>query len=1014
MKRIFKTFIVALCLTAVACTDYQVDIDDLNNRVDNLETNKIATITQQIQSINASIPALQSTSSELKTLVNSLKTTVEGYDAAIAENGEALTQLKSDIEKSIEEIKKSIEEGQGADKQEMLDALNVAKAEIEAQIAALQTDTQNKLDQMNEVVENLQEKDASIEARIDSLKIFVNEELVSQKDWATKTFATLQQQQAIQNDITSIKSDISSLQSALTALEDRITREYTAAINSAAASLRSEIAATANQITDAYKAAIEEAKKEITDAYEKAIEQAISDLETKLKGWVNEQLTGYYTTAEIKSKIDSLHGVINNQFDVQQAYIDALEKVLGGEELITKYNTDSKTIARLIDDNADNFTKLYNALTKKKANMTNDEKTLIEAIVADGGVISDLVKEKVKNYVDGLQSTQNWITTKFSEINTSISNLNNSVSGLRTDLNNLSSKLTGFINGRIQSLSYIPTTVEGDHWVGAVDDEAFGDITLFFRVSPASMVKEITKEQVSAKVTLPESGGELYYSAEIKDVFAYSSLVTKKYGNAIENYEALKDYNDILVVIIDAKNIFRYAYCRRAEVSVSVKDIAHTNDKETYYDVASEFVTVNAEHYFMQYSSTEREFALNKNYGKFALNSSKKFDCVHHGYYDYDSKKYLSNNFVEVENGTTELDAVFAFKNDNIIPENIKVNRNITALKFGQYWDNSVTTYYPHGDGYDEYSGGWRSVQLKSGENVFSNCPYLTSVDFGIGLSDPDDKDYADSHSSALETDGLTSFNYMFLNCTSLKDLGMEYCNTASVQSMVGMFQNCDGFTELDLSYMNTESLTNVSNMFMGSDNLESVNLSGWNVSKITNFSKMFADCPQLNEVNINLNNLTFNSNANFEGMFRKTAITELVHPFASEINISGIKELFKDCTALTRVDLSSNKVTVTTTDMSEMFKNCGELTVVNLSNWTIPDNAKLDEMFYECKKLEKIYLENWKLSGNNGDLSYNSLLNNCSSLTDIYLKGNNAEVVTMIKAAIESAGLESVKIHEN
>ena len=988
MKRIFKTFIVALCLTAVACTDYQVDIDDLNNRVDNLETSKIATIAQQIQSINASIPVLQSTSSELKTLVNSLKTTVEGYDAAIAENEEALAQLKSDIEKSIEEIKKSIEEGQGADKQEMLDALNAAKAEIEAQIAALQTDTQNKLDQMNEVVENLQEKDASIEARIDSLKSFVNEELVSQKDWATKTFATLQQQQAIQNDITSIKSDISSLQSALTALEDRITREYTSAINSAVASLKSEIAATANQITDAYKAAIATAKDEIKTAYEKAIDDAISALETKLQGWVNEQLKGYYTTAQIKAKIDSLHAVIDGELATQQAYIDALETVLGDTKDITEEKT---TIVEVINKNADNFTELYNALTKTKANMTNDEKALIEAIVADGGVISDLVKEKVKDYVDGLKNTENWITTKFSEINTSISNLNNTVASLRTDLDNLSSKLTGFINGRIQSLTYIPA-YEGYNLVGVVDDDAFGEYKLYFRVSPANMAKNITSiDQISAKVSYPGWG-----------LYSYNDLKVKDFGV----------YDDVLVVLIDASEVINTRYISSAAISVSVKDIAHTNDKETYYDVASEFVTVNAEHYFMQYSSKDAEFdkeAKNYNYGKFDLNNSKEFNCVHYGYYDDSSTKYLYYNFVEVEDGTTELTAEFAFKND---PTDIQRNNNITALKFGPYWDSSVINYSAH-NGEISY-GEWRTVQLKSGENVFSNCPYLTSVDFGIGLSDPDDNDYADSHSSALETDGLTSFNYMFLNCTSLKDLGMKYCNTASVQSMVGMFQNCDGFTELDLSYMNTRSLTNVSNMFMGSDNLKSVNLNGWNVSKITDFSKMFADCPMLNEVKINLNNLTFNSTANFEGMFRKTAITKLVHPFASAINISGIKELFKDCTALTKVGLSSTYVTVTTTDMSQMFMNCGELTAVNLSNWTIQDNAKLDEMFYECRKLEKIYLENWKLQGNNGDLSYSSLLNNCNSLTDIYLKGSDAEVVTMIKNAITNAGLNNVNVHEN
>lgn len=987
MKRIFKTFIVALCLTAVACTDYQVDIDDLNNRVDNLETSKIATIAQQIQSINASIPVLQSTSSELKTLVNSLKTTVEGYDAAIAENGEALAQLKSDIEKSIEEIKKSIEEGQGADKQEMLDALNAAKAEIEAQIAALQTDTQNKLDQMNEVVENLQEKDASIEARIDSLKIFVNEELVSQKDWATKTFATLQQQQAIQNDITSIKSDISSLQSALTALEDRITREYTSAINSAVASLKSEIAATANQITDAYKAAIATAKDEIKTAYEKAIEQAISDLETKLQGWVNEQLKGYYTTAEIKDKIDSLHGEINDQLKVKQDYIDALEKVLGGEELITKYNTDSKTIAGLIAENAADFTELYNALTKTKANMTNDEKALIDAIVADGGVINDLINSKITAYSNRLKESTSWINEKFTAIERRVTTLEGEVDELQEDVQALSSKLTGLINGRIQSLSYIPTTVEGDHWVGMVDDDAFGVYELVFRVSPADMAKNITSiDQISAKVYYPNWN-------------IYLDLDVEKF--AVEN--------NLLFVYIDASEVFYSHMLYRAAISVSVKDIAHKADNEadneTYYDIASEFVTVNAEHYFMQYSSTKSE--IKDNYGKFVLNNEKTFDCVHQSCHNYTENLYY--NFVEVADGTTELTAEFAFKND---PTDIKRNDNITALKFGPYWDSSVATPSTP-DPHDYEYGAWRTVKLTSGEDVFSNCPYLKSVDFGIGLSS-ETGNYSEKHSSGLSTAGLTSFNYMFLNCTRLENVGMKYCNTASVQSMVGMFQNCDGFTELDLSYMNTESLRDVTNMFMDSGNLESVNLKNWDVSKITSFTGMFADCKSLNDVTVDWDKTKFSSSPiSFYGMFRGTAITKFDWNFTSSITINGIGELFNGCKKLETVDLASDKVNVTATAWNKMFEYCEKLTTVDLSGWTIPANADLSNMFSECKLLTTIKLENVKVSGT-GSLTYGNLLNNCSSLTDIYLKNSDSNVIAMIKAAVTNAGLQNVNIHEN
>ncbi len=972
MKRIFKTFIVALCLTAVACTDYQVDIDSLNERVDNLETSKIATITQQIQSINASIPALQSTSSELKTLVNSLKKTVEGYDAAIAENEAGLAQLKADIEKSIAEIQKSIEEGQDADKQEMLDALNAAKAEIEAQIAALQTDTENKLDQMNEVVSDLQEKDASIEARIDSLKSFVNEELTSQKDWATKTFATLKQQQAIQSDITSIKGDISSLQSALTALETRITKEYTKAINDAVASLENKIAATANEITVAYTNAIAKAKEEITTAYEKAIKDAIDALETSLKGWVSEQLKGYYTTAQIKAKIDSLHGVINDQIEVQQASIDALEAVLGDTKEIEKAK---KTIVGLINENADNFTELYNALTKSKDDMTNDEKAIVSAIVKDGGAVSNLVKEKVKEYVDGLKDTENWITGRFEDIEEDVKTLKGEVDDLKEEVSGLSTKLSNFINGRVQSLTYIPTTVEGDHWVGAVDDEAFGNIVLNFRVSPASMAKKITIDQVSAKVYYP---GYNTYGG-------YFPVTVQEVGQEPGQEEG--NYNDVIGVIIKAEDVFS-DYIHRAEISVSVKDA--TNN---YYDVASEFVTVNAEHYFIEYTSlNSNDFASATT--TFTLNDSKTYSVRKHNYY----------NFVEVQDGTTNLTAKF--------------NTNIQTLKFGAYLDKSNMSDKNYGWNYDD----WKTVQLTSGENVFKGCQNLTSVDFGFGLSNTGaSANDEQKHRSGLGTKNVTSFERMFEGCTNLSDVDMTYCNTARVTTMFKMFDSCLALREIDLSGWNTSALTTTQEMFQGCKNLTKVDLKGWNASNLTNFQAMFDGCTNLTKVDLDWATFSTSTPISFYATFRSSGIQKAEVKLPS-MTIWKLTEMFKDCTGLTNVSLvPQDGATVTIKHTSEasgmnfMFYGCTALQTVDLSGWTIPNNADLRGMFQGCTNLTTITLNGWKLE-NDADFTgtITDLLQGCSNLKTINLINADTRLASIIYTAIQNAGLTGVSVNNS
>ena len=875
---------------AVACTDYQVDIDDLNNRVDELENTKIANISQQITSINASIPVLQSTSSELKTMINSLKTTVEGYDAAIAKNEEGLAQLKSDIEKSIEELRKSIEEDKSADKQEMLDALNAAKAEIEAQIAALQTDTQNKLDQMNEVLSDLQEKDASIEGRIDSLKIFVNEELTSQKDWATKTFATLEQQKAIQSDITAIKSDISTLQSSLTALEDRITREYTKAINSATASLKSEITATANQITDAYKAAIATAKKEITDAYDKAIKDAISTLETSLKGWVNEQLKGYYTTAQIKAKIDSLHTVIDGELATQQAYIDALEAVLGDTEEITKNN---ETIVGLINKNADNFTELYNALTKKKSEMKLDELAIVSAMLKDGGAISEFVNKEIKDYVDGLEDTENWITDRFEAIEKDVKTLEGEVDALQEEVSTLSDKLNNFINGRIQSLTVVPTSEDGELHVGIVDDLAYDDFNLKFRVTPTSLASSITLDMLSAVASYPGTDNEVR-SVKVKSV-------DTTYGNGI------------IGVTLAASDVFAWSEnnvdycCDKAAVSVTV-----TDTKDSFYDVSSEFIYLTADRYFLSYDSADNMFSPEKfnlydsTNGIVATAASGWTAVFSHGY-----------KFIDIPEESVSLDLDFSN------------NSNIKSLAFGPL---GVSDSKPV------------QVLLRNGEGIFKGSTNLTSVDFGrYGLDTRNITSFAnmfDGCSSLVDvkmqycnTSALTSTVDMFKGCTSLENVDLSGWDVSKVTNFTGMFAECSklkdvkmdwsdfygneisvygmfrgtAITNVDISVPKGETVevASTGEMFRWCSALESVKLKG-SVTKMGSMVFMFQDCTSLKEVD--LSGWAVNNVNELRGMFSGCTNLETITlndwNFDTTKNKINFTDMFKDCKKLKTINM--------------------------------------------------------------------------------------------------------------
>jgi surface protein len=1008
MKRLFRFLLAAVCFAAVACTDYQVDIDRLEDRVGELETSKIANISQQISQINASIPVLQSSSAELKNMINSVSETVDGYGSAITKNEAGLTNLKNDISNTIETLRAGIEASQDEDKQQMLDALNAAKAELEAQIAALKTDTQSEFDQMNEVLANLKEKDASIEARIDSLKAFVNEELTSQKDWATKTFATLEQQQALQDEISDVKGSITALQTSMAELEKRLTEDYTKAIQEAVSGLQtsmselekrvtdayakaiqdavsgtqtsmteleksiteayvkaiqeavsnldSKIPASADEITKAYTAAIATAKSEITTAYEAKLASSIETLEKNLKTWVNETLKSYWTISETQSELRELKTGLQNQLDRHSAYITGIHNVLGDTGSL------SKTIVELIKDNAAAITKNENSIKElsaqldtAKANIRTQYKAAIADAVKEDGVVDKLIAKRIDEYNTELQTTITSIKTDITGLKTDVGNLQKNMKTLRDSVVTVWTKLDKFIDGRIQSLTYIPVSMDGEYLAGTTTCmKAYGNFVMNFQVNPASMVKDIKSlDQISATASYVEPSDKKMSSTKQVKVLSFKT----------------HEYAGILEVTVAADDVF-YGGTHRAAISVSVKDLTNK-----YYDVASEFVYVNAHPFFVRYTTIGNDKAFNP----YKLNFYK--DVTNYTAFD-DAKmreSLLGHYFVEAPTETVTLDVQFA-------ASDTKVNAKVDTLVFGEI----INPKY-----YDRPSVGdhLNQVALKTGKDAFSNSTALKHADLFF-----------------LDVSSVNTFENMFLNCKSLNYIRFDEKDVKNVTTMENMFNNCDGLTTVSLKDWKTESLKTALNMFIGCDNLTEVDLTGWNVKKLTNLQGMFADCPKLKKVTLDWKE--FSSDAiNLYATFRSTAITEVKAELG--IKVYTTNKLFNSCTALTKVDLAGSVKMVKGTnysyaDLGHMFDGCSALTSVNLTGWTFDDMADLNNMFNGCSALQTITLDGWKLKS--GTIT-TSMFDSCTALTTVNIKNSDDYTVNLIKAALTNSNKSSVNV---
>ena len=420
MKKYLVILLAGLSLFFASCAS-KGDIDDLQSQIDGLKSGQIATIENQINSINGSITSLQEADREIKGYITTLQNTA------------------TELQRSINSIN---------------DRIGNLEKELQTSLTNLRTYMETQLSNINTAIENLQEKDKAIEKRIDDLKGYVDTQLKNTKDWVSATFATLEQYQGVVSEIEGVKAGIRSINTAMEQMEARINSKIASDIASAVSGIESELQQQVADITQAYKRAISTAKSEIEAAYTQAIADAISSFETSLKGWVNEQLKGYWTIAETKGKLEELRGNLAKEDESIRGDLD----------------------------------KLSTSLDSAKTELTEGYKAAIKKAIDENNGILD---GKIAEAVSGLNSR---IDSEVSTINKRLGDLEERVS-----------RLEKYLLSRIQSLSYIPRYDDGAStmWLKTLDDGTIeARDTLEFRVSPvdcADALTEVWESAVSAE-----------------------------------------------------------------------------------------------------------------------------------------------------------------------------------------------------------------------------------------------------------------------------------------------------------------------------------------------------------------------------------------------------------------------------------------------------------------------------------------------------------------------------------
>ena len=77
-------------------------------------------------------------------------------------------------------------------------------------------------------------------------------------------------------------------------------------------------------LTEKLGSDISSLRTELTDAYTKLIATEITKLETSMKSWVNEQLSGYYTIEQTDAKLDAMKAELEGRMDSDKTYLTTL------------------------------------------------------------------------------------------------------------------------------------------------------------------------------------------------------------------------------------------------------------------------------------------------------------------------------------------------------------------------------------------------------------------------------------------------------------------------------------------------------------------------------------------------------------------------------------------------------------------------------------------------------------------------------------------------------------------
>ena len=258
-----------------------------------------------------------------------------------------------------------------------------------------------------------------------------------------------------------------------------------------------------------------------------------------------------------------------------------------------------------------------------------------------------------------------------------------------------------------------------------------------------------------------------------------------------------------------------------------------------------------------------------------------------------------------------------------------------------------------------------------------------------------------------------THGNYLFYKTVDkLREEDFNYAeNAKNIVSANGAFKNAYSLTKFPVIKLK-DNIRDISYIFAGCDKLTSDelnrNLSAWKLSGDLNIREAFRDCHSLERIDMSV--------------FRNCNITDSSSVFSTckklktianigNLNISkadGMSYLFYECNALTQLDLS-NWDTSNIQYMIATFDGCNNLTELNCSTWNTSKVYNMQLAFYNCNSLETIPVRDWDTRS---VMYMDKAFGNCTSLVNLDVsKWNTSKVVELTNTFYHCSSLKTLDV---